>query len=197
MPRGRDETLPTARQEDASVTSGWRMRACCSGCVAIPSANGPPVPIGTGRRTADTFHHRGPPVSARFAGSVPARRERPKKRPPPSWRGPFALVVRGGVEPPTFHFSGGRSYQLSYLTKRGKRYMNWGARRQSAMLVDDRQGDAQPQPHACSRSSSMPKWWAISCTTVIRTSSISSSTSRHMRTRGPWKIRIRSGAVKV
>lgn len=25
------------------------------------------------------------------------------------------LVVRGGVEPPTFRFSGGRSYQLSYL----------------------------------------------------------------------------------
>lgn len=32
--------------------------------------------------------------------------------------GPSVLVVRGGVEPPTFHFSGGRSYQLSYLTKR-------------------------------------------------------------------------------
>ena len=28
----------------------------------------------------------------------------------------FRGVVRGGVEPPTFRFSGGRSYQLSYLT---------------------------------------------------------------------------------
>ena len=26
------------------------------------------------------------------------------------------MVVRGGVEPPTFRFSGGCSYQLSYLT---------------------------------------------------------------------------------
>ena len=31
------------------------------------------------------------------------------------------LVVRGGVEPPTFRFSGGRSYQLSYLTEIGGR----------------------------------------------------------------------------
>jgi hypothetical protein len=30
-------------------------------------------------------------------------------------------VVRGGVEPPTFRFSGGRSYQLSYLTVTDRR----------------------------------------------------------------------------
>ena len=30
------------------------------------------------------------------------------------------LVGRGGVEPPTYHFSGDRSYQLSYLPKRGE-----------------------------------------------------------------------------
>jgi hypothetical protein len=29
------------------------------------------------------------------------------------------VVVRGGVEPPTFRFSGGRSYRLSYLTAAG------------------------------------------------------------------------------
>ena len=35
-------------------------------------------------------------------------------------------VVRGGIEPPTFRFSGGRSYQLSYLTSAG-----WLKRRRS------------------------------------------------------------------
>jgi hypothetical protein len=28
------------------------------------------------------------------------------------------LVARGGIEPPTFRFSGGRSYRLSYLARR-------------------------------------------------------------------------------
>ena len=34
---------------------------------------------------------------------------------------PSELVVRGGVEPPTFRFSGGRSYRLSYLTVTDRR----------------------------------------------------------------------------
>src|SRR6476619_7405110 len=41
------------------------------------------------------------------------------------------LVGRGGVEPPTFHFSGGRSYQLSYLPKRAKLYNRRAARPES------------------------------------------------------------------
>ena len=32
----------------------------------------------------------------------------------------------------------------------------------------------QPQPNSCSRSSSMPKWWAISWITVMATSSTTS-----------------------
>ena len=28
------------------------------------------------------------------------------------------MVARVGIEPTTFHFSGGRSYQLSYLARR-------------------------------------------------------------------------------
>lgn len=31
----------------------------------------------------------------------------------------WSLVARGGVEPPTYRFSGGRSYQLSYLANSG------------------------------------------------------------------------------
>jgi hypothetical protein len=63
-----------------------------------------------------------------YAGSARSRsRVRPEirhqnqKTPGPKLRpGRFSeseVVVRGGVEPPTFRFSGGRSYQLSYLTE--------------------------------------------------------------------------------
>ncbi len=38
----------------------------------------------------------------------------------------------------------------------------------------------QPQPSSCNRSSSIPKWWASSCTTVTCTSWTSSSRSAHM-----------------
>ena len=45
---------------------------------------------------------------------IPAKRPRKHKR--PASADLLVLVVRDGVEPSTFHFSGGRSYQLSYLT---------------------------------------------------------------------------------
>ncbi len=44
---------------------------------------------------------------------------------------------------------------------------------------------AHPYPRACSRSSSMPKWWAISCTTVISVSATTSSRVAHIRSVGP------------
>ncbi len=46
--------------------------------------------------------------------------------PPGTRRGRLVLVGRGGVEPPTFHFSGGRSYQLSYLPERREDYRSAG-----------------------------------------------------------------------
>ncbi len=54
------------------------------------------------------------------------------------------LVGRGGVEPPTFHFSGGRSYQLSYLPERRKLYNrttgNTESDRGARNAPDDRSG---------------------------------------------------------
>src|SRR6478672_9958255 len=56
------------------------------------------------------------------------------------------LVGRGGVEPPTFHFSGGRSYQLSYLPKRRRPYRRpWRPRKRGARTILER---AQPRPYA-------------------------------------------------
>jgi hypothetical protein len=45
--------------------------------------------------------------------------KRPGRRNPPGRLRCSEGVVRGGVEPPTFRFSGGRSYRLSYLTMPG------------------------------------------------------------------------------
>ena len=52
----------------------------------------------------------GSPRTAPVASFVEFRNERRC-----SFRSPFLTVARGGVEPPTFHFSGERYYQLSYL----------------------------------------------------------------------------------
>src|ERR687897_3278275 len=51
------------------------------------------------------------------------------------------------------------------------------------------------QPSWSSRSSSMPKWWAISWTTVMRTCSTTSSSSAHAAQMGSRKIVTRSGIV--
>ena len=53
----------------------------------------------------------------------------------------------------------------------------------------------QPQPSSCRRSSSMPKWCAISCTTVTATSSTTSSSARRSRRSGSRKMVIRSGST--
>jgi hypothetical protein len=45
-------------------------------------------------------------------GSEASKRYGPRNQGPP-------LVARGGIEPPTYRFSGGRSYQLSYLAVPG------------------------------------------------------------------------------
>ena len=52
----------------------------------------------------------------------------------------------------------------------------------------------QPQPRSCSRCSPMPKWWAISCTTVTATSATTSSRLAHIRRVGPRNTVIRSGS---
>ena len=57
--------------------------------------------------------------ASKLAVAVTVAVKRPGRRNPPGRFGWSDCVVRGGVEPPTFRFSGGRSYQLSYLTSTG------------------------------------------------------------------------------
>src|SRR5699024_1640759 len=49
-----------------------------------------------------------------------------------SGRAPFPPVARAGVEPATFRFSGGRSYQLSYLSVTA-RIRSYGTRLRSRL----------------------------------------------------------------
>ena len=56
----------------------------------------------------------------------------------PQARGPdlrSRVVARGGVEPPTFRFSVGRSYQLSYLAKPRKPYRRGAMAKNSASAL--------------------------------------------------------------
>ena len=45
------------------------------------------------------------------------------------------MVARGGIEPPTYRFSGGRSYQLSYLAAR-ENLVEKGAASQRVSIPD-------------------------------------------------------------
>lgn len=69
-----------------------------------------------------------PTMPAVRSDGAAARTAVPRRRPhgaewieaaEPGFRG-LAVVARGGVEPPTYRFSVGRSYQLSYLAKPGE-----------------------------------------------------------------------------
>ena len=46
-------------------------------------------------------------------------------RPGDMCRPAFTVVARAGIEPATFHFSGGRSYRLSYLASTAARSVWW------------------------------------------------------------------------
>jgi hypothetical protein len=59
----------------------------------------------------------------------PKAKRRPRFRWSASCQPGEELVARGGVEPPTFRFSGGRSYQLSYLAVLGSWYPRPGSGR--------------------------------------------------------------------
>jgi hypothetical protein len=63
---------------------------------------------------------------------VSQRRDDESRRPEMNSDLRLSAVGRGGVEPPTFHFSGGRSYQLSYLPKRTKLYNTLEGMRESS-----------------------------------------------------------------
>src|SRR5688572_6750306 len=71
-------------------------------------------------------------------------------------------------------------------------------RRDVAGLGDETVGGAlhvhQAYPSSCRRASSMPKWWAISWTTVMRTSSMTSASVSQMANVGLRNTTMRSGS---
>ena len=79
------------------------------------------MPAATTRPTASARIGRNQPPSAVNSRSQPESKRRRFTAFAQVGQYPYRSegVVRGGVEPPTFRFSGGRSYQLSYLTVPG------------------------------------------------------------------------------
>src|SRR5258706_11795747 len=96
--RWRPERRPAPRWAGRWQTgwTGWRLRRRAPTC---PS---------DGERRSTRVSHGNPAIDGQ-------QRPRPRFRWSGSYQPGEGLVGRGGVEPPTFRFSGGRSYRLSYL----------------------------------------------------------------------------------
>jgi hypothetical protein len=128
LPRGSRARLRTAAagaavgNPTAGLARQWQASRAQAGLSAWLNrpASPPQKPHKSAVRTGPT----GPPRTKRHSAAHPGTPVKMESRTLPEqakrrWRRLSAIlvvVVRGGVEPPTFRFSGGRSYQLSYLT---------------------------------------------------------------------------------
>ena len=68
----------------------------------------------------------------------------------------------------------------------GRRPSRWPATSRAGGAAGLIRGPRQPQPSSCRVSSSMPKWWATSCTTVTATSSHHLVASAQMSRMASW-----------
>lgn len=124
----------------------------------------------------------------------------PARSPRPHWTGSARTVPTTVMNDGDLAWIAGSRGSVGLTVGRTALVMNVQVCRQAVSCAQIRPADLrscgvldQPQPKSCSRSSSMPKWWAISCTTVTATSSTSSSLVSHIRHSASRKIMMRSG----
>ncbi len=98
----------------------------------------PPTPTRKCNGLRSTWHRSDPGVGTEAVITSGQRADTSKiaQKALTSTRADQGGVARGGVEPPTFRFSGGRSYQLSYLA---------GHRPRGPVMVRPRR-DSNPRP---------------------------------------------------
>lgn len=103
---------------------------------------------------------------------------RPQQGDPVPRRAPDRPARRDRREHPALGLGALRRYVQVDVRIDGLR----GIRRPDRPVTGNRDGGpGHPYPSACSRSSSIPKWWAISCTTVTSVSATTLSRSSHIR----------------